>query len=76
MTTARKTSRELHDAVQRECPVAGTFWRHREKGMLVRIVGGVVIESSCELGVCYSHDLVTWMRPLAEFLDKFEPMPR
>jgi len=50
-------------------------WRHKEKGMQVRIMDVVRIEHDCSPGVAYRHirgNQDTWVRPFTQFLERFQ----
>ena len=58
---------------QAQGPPIGSDWRHRKAGGWYRVVCTGIRESDCEPVVVYNGGGVYWVRPLAEFLERFEP---
>jgi hypothetical protein len=71
-TIERKTADELRVLLAAE-PLGG-IWRHKKTGRIYSILQKVIIESTLEPGVVYwcSGDLIPFVRPVAEFLERFE----
>jgi len=70
MPEQRKTHEDLLRLLD-DAPMSGT-WRHRTMGNIVSVAGFGFIESTLEIVVIYSHEAITWVRPVAEFLEKFK----
>ncbi len=53
------------------CPSPGTKWVHEVSGGEYVVTGCAIIEVTLDPGVVYTstHSGITWVRPLAEFLD-------
>jgi hypothetical protein len=52
----------------------GALWRHRRTGWHYAVVCLCVVEAGCVPAVAYrglADDRMVWVRPLAEFLDRF-----
>ena len=56
-------------------PAIGSRWQHRKRGSIYEVVSNARIEATLEAAVVYRDTAVgmTWVRPLAEFIDgRFE----
>lgn len=70
----RLTEAEL-DALVAGGPADGTYWRHRRTLVVYAVLTTALRESDCTPQVVYGRGRRAWVRPMAEFLDRFEPMP-
>lgn len=66
-------------ALAERCPRPWSAWRHARTGDVYRVIAACVIEAGVVPAVAYSRDdgvdTTIWVRPLAEFLDRFNPEP-
>lgn len=53
---------------------ARSFWRDRRSGAAVRVVAVALRESTLRPEIVYSHEGLEWVRPVAAFLERFEPV--
>lgn len=71
----QKTAEELN-LLLKDMPPKYSLWKHKKTGNVYLLMSGGLVESSLEPVAIYRirHDLggVWWVRPMAEFLDKFE----
>lgn len=56
------------------CPADNSRWTHKVSGKQYRVHGQIIIEAALVPGVIYGMDYsrILWVRPLAEFMEKFE----
>ena len=71
MVGERKTKDELLVLLDK-CPQIINWYRHKKSGAEVITWGRAIIEATGEPAVIYAHGNIMWVRPLAEFLAKFE----
>lgn len=57
-------------------PDLDSYWRHKRTGNIYRVVCTAFIEATMDLAVMYSRGGVVWVRPEAEFLQRFERWTR
>ncbi len=69
---AHKTEEEIITLLDGS-PETHSAWVHKRSGRVYHVVGRVIIEATVEVGVIYQDDSqIRWMRPLNDFLEKFE----